>query len=727
MSTIIKQIDTNLEKYYKVHGVNNYRDDKGQGKFQLWTDENGMDSDAIIEELETADANDSILTDIDDDFPLENNTNREQQIFDIIKKCLKNENAAFYKVKPFPDLNNEFFDIEEKTVINTKQLYSNQCASIMNSGMLNDTGLFNVITIGRKNGFPSYMQHLTDTFSRDRLSYYYQYKDSKQFASALDAMTWAHEKNSPIFRNIDDEKQRTQHMAAIQSYYARLVPKLMFTNYTKIQDSIEQTARYITSAALFVHELSKTQKMFPFHIDITIGYKKARIEEKQIKPDNDDDDDELDEKKAADTEFFDCIGNVKDKLDSNNLAYVEREIDESKDQEQYTLGASGRAFKYVFEDLKHKLQIKDFPHGRRLCGFVDRRGNDPHKDTILMYEPPDNCKYIPHDNVSLWYLAASRSSVIPNKGYDGDLVDATNAVALQVCKIIMDRHRQNGVEVKESDYACTLAKGNGKMMIDNGMEFDLIVKVKRRYYKIIVQRMNVPSMKYILKNNSVEIVDFNKNDERVEIEQMEIKSKEKLLMQNIKSNDHCKGGMLTISFHAIQQDEIKCYLYFNGQVTRFFPETDIKDLLPVFFDEEYDKDNETWAQGDDVKRYMTQLNGTIRDHEFEAFYEKYKSSFIEKKRKDNFLDDKYGTTKYVGTKYVSIASGKSSSSNNNNTTIASIDDTTELENEIIHNEKQYQISLNDTSKLENEIIRNEKGWRKYVKSLPSGQRRGNNG
>eukprot|EP01084_Bolivina_argentea_P082907 150107_1 len=57
---------------------------------------------------------------------------------------------------------------------------------------------------------------------------------------------------------------------------------------------------------------------------------------------------------------------------------------------------------------------------------------------------------------------------------------------------------------------------------------------------------------------------------------------------------------------------------------------------------------------------------------------------------------------------------------------SSIDDRTALENEIIQNEKQYKILLNDTSKLENEIIRNEKGWRKYVKSLPSGQRRGNN-
>eukprot|EP01084_Bolivina_argentea_P204883 349960_1 len=41
-------------------------------------------------------------------------------------------------------------------------------------------------------------------------------------------------------------------------------------------------------------------------------------------------------------------------------------------------------------------------------------------------------------------------------------------------------------------------------------------------------------------------------------------------------------------------------------------------------------------------------------------------------------------------------------------------DTTALENEIIHNEKQYQILTNDTSILEAEIIRNEQLWRKYI-------------
>eukprot|EP01084_Bolivina_argentea_P249492 417675_1 len=61
---------------------------------------------------------------------------------------------------------------------------------------------------------------------------------------------------------------------------------------------------------------------------------------------------------------------------------------------------------------------------------------------------------------------------------------------------------------------------------------------------------------------------------------------------------------------------------------------------------------------------------------------------------------------------------KSQSSHGDNEIICSnvIDenDTTALENEIIHNEKQYQILINDTSLLEAEIIRNERLWRKYI-------------
>eukprot|EP01083_Nonionella_stella_P255231 876294_1 len=54
---------------------------------------------------------------------------------------------------------------------------------------------------------------------------------------------------------------------------------------------------------------------------------------------------------------------------------------------------------------------------------------------------------------------------------------------------------------------------------------------------------------------------------------------------NINSMSHCNGALLTLSFHAKESDRMKCYLYLNGQMCRFFAE-DIFYVLPTFFDME---------------------------------------------------------------------------------------------------------------------------------------------
>eukprot|EP01083_Nonionella_stella_P153368 492707_1 len=638
----IKQIDNGLGLYYQSRNVTNYYDDEGYGRFRLWADDNGMEIDDIREDL--AD-DEPMLTEFDENFPLDDTgkqNNRPKQIRDIILKCLKEQNPFFGKVLQFPDITKSFFDINPKEMLQMKQQYTNQCASVMNQGMSDDNGLFQIITAGHINGCDEYLQHLVDTYSRDSIAYYLQYKDSTEYAPTLDINTWSHLDNSPLFSALNEFESTfhavTMTKTAIASFYGRLAPKLILSGNKKIHDDVERTAAYITSAALFVRDLVREAQTFPFQIDFCIGYKSAREQDEEAKTlDSEDDDDPTDmqeeEKHDDKVGFYDCIGNVKEKLDANKLRHVQHTIDTNKDDQIHqmsALGSSHRALTGPFVKLKQVIGSEHYPQRRRVNIFVDRRGKDPQIDTLHMFEPPENCRFIPTDAAALWYLAASRATLIPDMNYDGDVLDATNAVSPQVCQFVKE---------KDED-CCTLAQCISKKPIKDdvmdGMEFELVVQVRHKYYTIKVIRENQPSMKYILIGNPVE-THFDPSEQRVDPNTIHYKTtKDKLRNQNIKSNDHCKGGILTISFHAIAADKIKCYLYFNGQVTRFMPETDIKNVLPLLFDSTYGN-NAEWPESDSANRMSESLSNVVIDREFDSFYNRYRSEFKHKKRKDSFI------------------------------------------------------------------------------------------
>jgi len=91
--------------------------------------------------------------------------------------------------------------------------------------------------------------------------------------------------------------------------------------------------------------------------------------------------------------------------------------------------------------------------------------------------------------------------------------------------------------------------------------------------------------------------------------------------QNINSSLACKGSLLVLSFHVEAINEIRAYLYLNGQITRFFPE-DITGLLPRFFVDS--KENRKFAKGDAAQTMVEAMKPKLRDLKFEAFYNAYK-------------------------------------------------------------------------------------------------------
>merc|ERR1712228_260419 len=109
--------------------------------------------------------------------------------------------------------------------------------------------------------------------------------------------------------------------------------------------------------------------------------------------------------------------------------------------------------------------------------------------------------------------------------------------------------------------------------------------------------------------------DKDKNKDKDEDEEAD--QIEKDVFAAITTLSQCKGAALTLSFHVESEDEIRCYLFLNGQGIRFFPE-DIKLLLPQFFDSEY-LDNATFANSEEAESLIDEMNKTLSDLRFEAF------------------------------------------------------------------------------------------------------------
>merc|ERR1712228_18554 len=106
---------------------------------------------------------------------------------------------------------------------------------------------------------------------------------------------------------------------------------------------------------------------------------------------------------------------------------------------------------------------------------------------------------------------------------------------------------------------------------------------------------------------------------------------EALKKANIGTTSHCKGGLLTLSFIAKEEGAIRCYLYYNGQMTRFMPK-DIKVVFPKLFNMErktifgrknqqfMNKANET-TKKKLIDETIDRMNKVLKDKYFDAFRE----------------------------------------------------------------------------------------------------------
>ena len=521
----------------------------------------GFEDESIEEEINNNKPDECQLFELEDDgywstFPgIDNQSNKALFLFNKIKACWQDPETFN---SPFT-INNDFFDITEEDVKNSKKILEEQCP-VLYKGMATDQTILKALAIGHKNNM-DYLQYLMDDYFKYRAQNIEQDKIYK-------VADWV--KNHPhflILKNmtlknelqINDKAIKIEELvhSACNLYGKRFLPQLQYQSILKINDSLEVIMRYIEAAVTFIANLfgvtseNKTKRgICPFQFDlcITSGVSTEITSNDEDDDDNEEDDDyeekitEPKEEQSANNDI-DYIGDIEKRLKSNdiNFEHTRLHVNSGGIEQQ-------RVFTQLLEQYKQNNKCEEekekfaYPHKKRIIAFIDRRVSKNYtsdqdeekcKDDIYLYPPPNNCCIIPNDAKSEWYLNSSKTCLLPNSLY--------------------------GTKDKESQGIANNDEDDNKMTPENDM--------------------------------------------------------------NIGTASNIKGSVLTISFHVMSQNEVKCYLYYNGQFSRIpmnNKDSIIKNMLESLFIMT-NNDNQNYIGSEHIGEVIKVMNTHINDHKFDAF------------------------------------------------------------------------------------------------------------
>ena len=570
-TTTIQKMDEALGRYYKLKGRTDYFNEQGIGIFAEFCDDNGMDDEAVDGEFEeNADIAGCILLEFDDDpgnvpgIDAIDEEEIQEAVYNILQKCYQEDTAYDDEDEKYNPLTitHDHWNISKKDLEEMIKIHQEQCPSIFNQKFEKDKSILKLLAVGAKCGRP-YLQYICDMYSRERVELF-----SKKNEETLYPQKWTEtnkhcSKLRHLKLNTNNAKGKTpldETQAAIKSFFHRISPKLVFKPPLAIVDSLSQTCEYIAACVDFVHSLvnddqnaKKGINSCPFQFDCTFAFNQVRDTQSMVVADEDDDDDSADDEdyKAPGGLFYDCFGNIKDKIAKNKLLYLTTKMN----TDDVNVSKQARLFKENFKkfisDNKMENKYKSYPQRHRFCAIIDRRQPDDKDnknkdilddDELIIYQPPDNCNQFPKGKYEpMFYFDTTRTSIIPQIGYN------------------------NGINA-ESDPSLMTQK------------------------------------------------DSNKDP------------KQKALTSNINALNACNGAIMVLSFHVESAEEIRCYVYLNGQILRFMPE-DITLVLPKFFDSNFG-DNKLWPKSEEAKQLIDEMSKKLKDVHFKAFYNAYKSPKI---------------------------------------------------------------------------------------------------
>ena len=309
--------------------------------------------------------------------------------------------------------------------------------------------------------------------------------------------------------------------------------------------------------------------------DFSIAVKESQRGSRPIKPqgiefdDDDDDDDDSDDGNGDDTEYFDCIGLLtgdKGKLKQNNLIHFESSIDRQEESKGEVRNVT-RIFTDAFKEFKKKMEKEDneinksYPRSYRFNAFLDRRT----QITTYSGKPPDiktktQQRSEQEKDEIIFYTPPKNARNIPND---------------HVPEIYFNHSKQ--VIIPNYDYIDEKIDPN-----DGGA-------------KQIKDKHNV---------------DLDKKDDYL---------KHVKILSHVSTSESWTSALLTFSFQVEQDDQIKCYLWYQGRCIRFLP-SDVVDILPKLFDPDA-YNNKNWNHNNlDAQLLITSTQ--FKDVQFNSWFQK---------------------------------------------------------------------------------------------------------
>eukprot|EP01084_Bolivina_argentea_P189351 325639_1 len=304
----------------------------------------------------------------------------------------------------------------------------------------------------------------------------------------------------------------------------------------KINDNLREIAMHFKAATEFIRTIlvdgstdyknpsTGTYDMSnaPYQWDFCIAVRECQKTETVIKPEEFEYDEEEEIKTDLEynnIDYFDILGDIKDKLQYNNCKFIETEFNPNK-YDDTKLMSFVRCYMDSYKHFLLKCDIKKnkFPRGKRFCTLIDRR------KLITKY--------------------------IKNK----------NQINSQEQYKKMFRNKNGN---KMDDILFWIPPNNSDCNSDLNMYNNGIGEV---YFEQLLQCL-IPGYDY----NNTKQYDDTKS-----------KIKYKNLQQTINSSSKCNGGLLIFSFQIDADDEIACYLCWQGQWIRFLQQ-DILQILPKIF------------------------------------------------------------------------------------------------------------------------------------------------
>lgn len=593
---ILKRTCDAIGEWYKSMGNNNYYDKKNKiGLFTKWFEEGEQIMDDMVDEFDADNSSNCEYVEFHVDesgkslFPLPKriNDNESRQIqFQIMAYCFENGSAPHTEssvankilLNPFQDdCINLMVDDNYKQEI--MEIFQKLCPKLHDIFSQEDTK--KLFAVGYKHNI-NLLSILTDVYNRDRIKRYLLHKnnDSKPKKN-LEVSEWVNNNDfiKHLTKNYKHRDFQTHIISAIESYIHRIVPKFRMPIVTIIDDDLYYITRYFVAASKFVDRLlndglthSKDDKYggcimsnAPFQFDFCIAV--AGIikdgSTKMILPqisDNDPEETEQIEEDLIDKEnenimYYDTIGDIEKRLENEKCSYFVEEFDPNK-----------------YDNIDHKSMLYPRCLWEIYNEFITK--NNIKKDKF-----PRGSR--------LCALIDRRKKITKYIKYD--------AMCPKNDKLREIFRNKNG-DKKDDTYFWIPPNDCNKV--------DEKLGIREIYFDRITQCI-LPHKGY---NQTKNVPNYKDDDAKI---------KYKSLREPIT----CKfmGGLLTFSFIVEAQDEITCYLWYQGRCIRFLPQ-DISQILPAMFvhsekNKKFIKQQSNSKNNNDIKYY---------DRDFDHWYNKIK-------------------------------------------------------------------------------------------------------